>query len=136
MAIANARTFALATLSMVVLVPAAHGTVRAPKTTAPNVFVNIQIKITDARITLDRHTANRGDEVRFIIHNVGKKPHSFTFGATTRQAGMQTGFSRAFKPGEQKILLLFLDYRGPLSYRSIVPADRAKPGMKGIFRVL
>jgi hypothetical protein len=107
-----------------------------PSTTAPTVFVDIQVTITDARIALDRHTAHRGDEARFIIRNVGTKPHSFTLGSTARGMGVQTGFSRTLKPREQQILLLFLNYRGQLPYRSKLPADRAKPGMRGVFKIL
>ncbi len=36
---------------------------------------------------------------------------------------------------QQKILLLFLDYRGKVPYYGALPADRAKPGMKGIFTI-
>ena len=136
MVVGKGRTFALATLATVALVPAAHGSLRAPATTAPNVYVNIQVTITDTRITLDRHAANRGDEGRFVIRNVGKKRHNFTVGGAAPGKGVQTGFSATVNPAEQKILLLFFDYRGSLPYRSTIPADRAKPGMKGIFKIL
>ena len=132
----TARIFALAALSTLALVPAAHGTVRSPKTTTPDVFVNIQVKITDTRITLDRHSANRGDEGRFIIRNLGKKPHTFTLGSTRRTGVAQSGFSRLLRPGQQQILILFLDYRGPLQYRSTLPHDRELAGMRGVFHVL
>jgi hypothetical protein len=136
LAVGKALTFAAATLAIVGVVPAAHGTVRHPQTTAPDVFVNIQVKVTDTRITLDRHSANRGDEGRFILRNVGKKPHTFTLGTTTKKGGAaQTGFSRLLKPGEQKILILFLDYRGPVPYRSTLAHDRTLAGMRGVFHV-
>ena len=31
------------------------------------------------------------------------------------------------KPSQQTILLLFLDYHGPVPYRATLPADRGKP---------
>ena len=133
------RTFALAVLSAAALVSAAHGTVRihdGPSTTAPDVFLNIQVTITDTRITVKPRTAIRGAEARFIIHNVGTKRHNFTIGGTVRQAATQTGFSSVLNAKEQKILLVYLDYRGPLPYRSTIPADRSKPGMRGIFKVV
>ena len=133
------RIFAVTVLSAVALVPTARGAVRAqdrPLTTAPNVFVDIQVTITDTRITLNRRTANRGDEGRFIIRNIGTKPHSFTLGSQAYGTGVQTGFSHTLKPKTQKTLLLFLDFRGLIPYRSILPHDRGKPGMKGIFKIL
>jgi hypothetical protein len=132
----TSRILALAGLSAAMLAPAAAGASRGPSTTAPDVFVDIQVTITDSRIGLSRRTAHRGDEARFIIRNVGTKPHSFTLGTTVRGAGAQTGFSRTLKPKEQQVLLLFLNYRGRLPYRSKFPADRAKPGMRGVFKIL
>ena len=136
MAVGKAHLFALATLSTVLLAPAAHGTVRGSKTTAPDVFVTIRVTITDTRISLDRHSAPRGAEGRFVIRNAGKKPHTFTFGSTARSGAQQTGgFSRRLKANSEATLLLFFDYRGPLPYRSILPADRPLPGMHGTFTI-
>lgn len=136
MTVGKAHALALAVLSSVAFVPAAHGTVRAPKTTAPDVFVSIQVKITDTRIILDRHTANRGDVGRFIIRNVGKQPHTFTLGTTHRTGAIQTGFARRLEPGKYALAIMFLAYRGSLAYRSTLPADRGKQGMKGTFKIL
>jgi hypothetical protein len=131
----KSRILTLAAISAVALVPAAHGA--RPQTTIPNVFVTVHVTITDSRIILDRHSAGRGDEVRFVTRNAGTKVHNFTLGATTKRgAGIQTGFSSTLKPKEQKVILLFLDYRGPLPYRSLIKADVKKPGMRGIFRIL
>jgi hypothetical protein len=125
---------ALVALSAAALVPGANAS--GPQTTVPDVFLNVHVTITDSRITLDRHSATRGDEVRFILRNSGTKVHSFTLGTTTKRgAGNQTGFSSVLKPKAQKLILLFLDYRGPLPYRSILKHDQGKPGMKGIFTI-
>lgn len=128
----KSRILALAALSTVAFVPAALG---RPLTTAPDVFVDITVKLTDSRISVNPHGANRGDEARFIIRNTGTKPHAFTLGSTQRGLGVQTGFSRTLKPREQKILLLFLNYRGELKYYSKLKHDLGKPGMTGIFRI-
>jgi hypothetical protein len=135
------RSLSIAALLAAALVPAAQGTVRTsrggqPQTTEPTVFVTIHVTITDSRITLDRHTASRGDEARFVIRNLGTKVHGFSLGTTKYGSGTQTAFSRTLKPKEQKLILIFLDYRGHLPYRSHVKLDLAKPGMKGIFRIL
>lgn len=128
------RLFTLAALAIVALVPAAQGSAR-PQTTAPPPVVNVKVTITDTRIGVTPKGAQRGDYARFILVNMGKKPHTFTLGATKRGAGVQTGFSKSLKPNEQKTLLLFLDYRGQVSYRGSLPADRGLPGMKGIFTI-
>ena len=39
------------------------------------------------------------------------------------------------KPGQKKILILFLDIRGKLPYYGGLPADNNKPGMKGVFLI-
>ncbi len=104
-----------------------------PRTTAPPPVVDVKVTITDAAIRMSPKRAFRGDFARFILVNVGKKPHTFTFGGSKRGAGVQTGFSKLLKPREQKILLLFLDYRGRITYYGSLAADRVKPGMKGVF---
>jgi hypothetical protein len=98
--------------------------------------VTIHVAISDTRIKLDRRFASRGDEARFVMHNSGTKPHSFTLGTQTgRGVGNQTGFSTTLKPKQEKLILLFLDYRGPLPYRSILKHDLGKPGMRGTFTI-
>jgi hypothetical protein len=133
------RILSVAALLAVALVPAAHATARTssqPQTTVPDVFVTVHVTITDSRIRLDRYSARRGDEVRFIVRNAGTSSHNFTLGSTSKRgAGRQTGFSRTLKPREQKFILLFLDYRGPLPYRSNMKIDLTKPGMKGTFNI-
>ena len=126
---------ALAAVSAAALVPGAHAT--RPQTTVPDVFLTVHVTITDFRISLDRRSATRGDEVRFLMRNSGTKVHSFTLGstATKRGTGQQTGFSSVLKPKEQKLILIFMDYRGPLPYRSILKHDLAKPGMRGVFTI-
>ena len=116
------------------LVPAAQSSAQ-PSTTAPPPVVTIKITLTDAKIYLSPKRAQRGAMGRFILHNVGSKPHTFKLGHERRGTGSQTGFTRAVKPGEQSILILFLDYRGALPYFGSLPADRSKPGMKGTFTI-
>jgi len=48
---------------------------------------------------------------------------------------VQTGFNATVKPGQTKILILFLDVRGTIAYGPGLPADRNKPGMKGTFSI-
>jgi hypothetical protein len=121
--------FVLASLTLV------SATQARPHTTAPTVFYNIHVTLTNTRILLDKHSAPRGTYARFIIRNLDTRPHNFTLGKARRGTGAQSGFSRTLKPRQKQILLLFLDYRGPIPYHGGLKADRAKPGMKGIFTI-
>jgi hypothetical protein len=133
------RLTALAVLAGALIIPGAL-TARAdarPNTTVPDVFLPVHVTVTDSRISLDRKSAHRGDEVRFTIRNAGTKTHNFTLGTNTKRGiGSQVGFSTTLKPKQEKVFLLFLDYRGSLPYRSIVKADLKKPGMRGFFKIL
>jgi hypothetical protein len=120
------------------LVPAAQAAQQhsaRPQTTAPPPLIDIKVTISDTGIVLSRKRAFRGDYARFTLHNVGKQAHAFSFGKGKRGTGVQTGFSKLVKPSQVATLLLFLDYRGKVSYGGTLPADRAKPGMNGIFTI-
>jgi hypothetical protein len=133
----RSRLFALAAVMAAALVPVSLGSSARPRTTDPINFVDIQVKITDAKITVSPTSVERGIYGRFIVRNVGSKTHSFVLAAGTKKGtGIQTGFGRTVKPKSQKILLLFLDYRSVLHYSSTLPADRSKPGMKGTFHIV
>lgn len=116
--------------SLAVLVPAAQGT------TDPVEEVDVYVTLRDSGITLSRKEAVRGAVARFIVHNLGKKPHSFVLG-TGRVTAVRTGLStRVMQPRSKvKILLVFLDFRGGLTYRSTVKADLRNPKMKGVFTI-
>ena len=131
----KSRLLALAAVSAVALVPAAQSADR-PQTTAPPPVSNIKIIITDTGITVSPKLAQRGSMGRFILVNRGKKPHTFVLGHERRSTGVQTGFKKALKPNQQSVLILFLDFRGAIPYHSPLPADRSKPRMQGIFRIV
>jgi hypothetical protein len=131
----KSRLFALAAVSAVALVPAAQSA-RQPQTTAPPPVSNIKIVVTDAGITVSPKFAQRGSMGRFLLVNTGKKPHTLVLGHERRGTGVQTGFKKALKPSEQSVLILFLDFRGAIPYQAVLPADKNKPRMKGIFRIV
>jgi hypothetical protein len=131
----KSRLFALAAVSAVALVPAAQSADQ-PWTTAPPPVSNIKITITDTGINVSPKFAQRGSMGRFILVNTGKKPHTFVLGHERRGTGVQTGFKKALKPSQQSVLILFLDFRGTLPYHAPLPADKSKPRMKGIFRIV
>ena len=131
----KSRLFALAAVSAVALVPAAQSADQ-PQTTAPPPVSNIKVIITDSGITISPKLAQRGSMGRFILVNTGKKPHTFVLGHERRGTGVQTGFKKALKPSQQSVLILFLDFRGAIPYHSPLPADKNKPRMQGIFRIV
>src|SRR5262249_17473320 len=102
----------------------------AGATTAPNLFINVHVTLTDSKVIIRPKTAPRGSDARFIVRNIGKKPHTFTVGATQHGVGKQTGFTRSFKPGEHAILIFFLNQRGPIPYYSGASVGKAKPSMR------
>ena len=121
-------------MSALALIPVAHSAIQ-PRTTAPPQVITVKIMITDSAIHMTPRSAPRGDLGRFILVNAGKKRHVFSLGHQRRQTGSQTGFVKALKPGEQSVLILFLDYRGKLPYLGSLPADRANAKMKGTFTI-
>jgi len=94
-------------------------------------LVNVRVTITDAQISLDRRTMPRGAAGRFFVRNTGTRAHDFTLAGNHVLL-----YPVKVKPKTQKILLVYFDYRGALSYRSSLPYDRSKPGMKGTFTVV
>jgi hypothetical protein len=130
----KSRFAALAAASAVALVPAAE-TSAQPQTTAPPPVVTVKITITDSRIAVSPKRAQRGSMARFVLVNRGAKPHTFTMGHQRHGTATQTGFSKALRPSQQHILIYYLDYRGKLPYFGSLPADRSKPGMKGVFTI-
>jgi hypothetical protein len=106
-----------------------------PQTTAPPPVVDIKVRVTDKAILMSPKSAFRGVYARFTLVNTGHQAHTVLFGKTQKRSGVQTGFNAALKPEQQKVLLLFLDYRGGVPYYGTLPADRKKPGMKGTFTI-
>ncbi|HEX4679639.1 MAG TPA: hypothetical protein VH210_10610 [Gaiellaceae bacterium] len=131
---ASALSLVAAALSYTAAGTAAPSAVQ-PRTTAPPQVITIKIMISDTAIRMTPRSAPRGDMGRFILVNTGTKRHTFALGDERRQTGTQTGFTKSLGPGEQAILLLYLDYRGKLPYLGTLPADRVKPAMKGTFRI-
>jgi hypothetical protein len=128
------RFVALGVAAIAALVPATQS-LAEPDTTAPPPVVDVKVTITDSRFSVSPNRARRGSLARFILVNVGRKPHAFKLGHERRGTGSQTGFTTAVPAGKQKVNILFLDYRGTLAYSPALPSDRAKRGMTGQFTI-
>jgi hypothetical protein len=108
---------------------------RIARTTAPDYYVRINVTLSDSRITLSRYSAPRGADAKFYVRNVGTQVHSFQLGKAKAGLGFQDGFHVDLKPGQQKLLILFLDYRTKVPYFSPQKADLNNPHMKGFFTI-
>jgi hypothetical protein len=128
------RLVALGVAAIVALVPAAQSFAN-PDTTAPPPVVDVKITITDSRFAVSPKRARRGSLARFILVNLGKKPHTFKLGHERRGTGSQTGFTAPVPAGKQKVSIIFLDYRGTLPYAPALRTDRTKRGMTGKFTI-
>lgn len=103
-----------------------------PQTTTPTNVLRIHVTITDARITLDRHSAPGGVNGRFVLENVGTRKHNFTLEGGALGS---TAFTRTVGPHRHATISLFLDYRGTARYLDRLPADRNNAQMRGVFVV-
>ena len=126
------RLFALALLAGLVLASAGSAQVR---TTAPNVYVNVNVTLTDSRVIVSPRSAPRGADARIVVRNIGKSARPFAFGYNSLGSGVHTGFNRVFQPGRRSVLFLFLDSRGVISYYSGPSFARASSAAKGTFIV-
>ena len=128
------RFFAIGAISVAAIVLAAQSSAK-PLTTAPPEVITVRVTLTDSRFAVTPKSAPRGDLGRFILINRGKKSHSFALGHTQHGTGSQTGFTRTLTPGQQVVLIFFLDYRGQLAYRGTLPHERGIAAMQGTFRI-
>jgi hypothetical protein len=135
--------FALAAVAGIAVVPSAQAmtrgqqAARGPQTTEPGEIIDINVTMTDTRITMSDKTAQRGDQVDFHIQNNGRRSHNFVLGGTGPLALTGLGLStNLIKPKGSAVLQVFLDFRGNMTYKSSVRTDLAKPGMKGTFAIL
>ena len=99
-----------------------------PLTTKPTLVLDVHVTLGDKKIVLSPKTAPRGVQARFIIRNTGTRKHNFTLSGTKPQS-----FSTTLGPHQKKTVRIFLDFRGRFGYHDALRADRAKPGMRGVF---
>ena len=103
-----------------------------PETTNPGTYETVKVTLSEKATTLRPNYSARGVTAVFIITNRGTKTHTWIMGDTERGPGKTIGFSRTLKPGQQKTVVLFLDYRGRLPYFTPVAALKT---LKGTFLI-
>jgi hypothetical protein len=128
------RIFAFAAVAAAALIPAASG-VAQTRTTEPGEIIKINVTMTDTRMTIRNATVERGQQVDFWVHNIGRRAHDFTFqgqgAAALSNLGLSTG---AIKPRKTVVLQLFMDYRGKFTLLSKM--DPKKAGLRKTFTVI
>jgi hypothetical protein len=124
-----------AAISAIGVVPSAHG-VTGPNTTEPDVYQEVTVTITDTKIIVSDHNADRGEGVDFKVRNIGKKPHNFVLIGDSAIGLAHEGLGTpVLLPKKSWVLQVFMDIRGDIPYKSTLTADKKKPGMKGTFSV-
>ncbi len=104
-----------------------------PQTTNPGTYETVKVTLTEVSTTVRPNVSTRGVTAVFVITNRGKKTHTWVIGDTTRGPGKTIGFARTLRPGQQKTVVLFLDFRGRLPYFS--PGAAQKAAMRGSFKI-
>ena len=96
----------------------------ATATTAPAVQMTVNVKITDAGVSMSRYKARRGWAVHFVVRNTGSKPYAVDIG------GLLSG---PISPGKKKTLSASLEERGKYPFKVLVPSPSRRH--VGVFRV-
>jgi hypothetical protein len=126
------RSFALLLVaSLAFLSLAADGSAR-PQTTNPGGYLTVRVTITNTAVTMSPRRAPRGTTAIFLLSNLATTSRVFAVGDVSLTHHHGTGFAVKLARNQQKRVLLFLDYRGPLP-SSIGQAGKTK--VVGVFRV-
>jgi hypothetical protein len=110
---------------------AADGFAR-PQTTAPGGYLTVRVTLTDKGVTMSQTRARRGQTAIFLVANRAKTARVFTLGDVTLKRHRGTGFAIKVGANQQKRVLLYLDYRGPLPSSF---GSTAKTKVVGVFWV-
>jgi len=134
------RLLSLFALIAAMAVPLAHGATRVaatPKTTEPEEYIDVNVTVSDRKITLSDRNAERGNGVSFHVKNSGTKPHNFALTGPGAVGLDRTGLATpTLKPGQTFVLQVYMDYRGAIPYRSTIKGDASRIAMRGVFFVI
>ncbi|HTZ06482.1 MAG TPA: hypothetical protein VMB53_12155 [Gaiellaceae bacterium] len=103
-----------------------------PQTTAPGGYLTVRVTITDKGVTMTPNRARRGQTAIFLLSNDATTSRVFSIGDVTLTRHRGTGFAVKLARNQQKRVLMYLDYRGPLP-SSIGNAGKTK--VVGVFWV-
>jgi hypothetical protein len=117
--------------SFAALALAADGFAR-PQTTAPGGYLTVRVTLTDKGVTMSQTRARRGQTAIFLVANRAKTTRVFSLGDVSLKHHRGTGFAIKLGANQQKRVLLYLDYRGPLPSAL---GSTAKTKVVGVFWV-
>jgi hypothetical protein len=100
-----------ASFAFLVLTPV--GSTR-PQTTNPGGYQTIRIVITNKGLTISPNHARRGQIGIFLVANHSSGARVFSLGDVSLTHHRGSGFVMKLAKGQQKRVLLTLEYRGPL----------------------
>ena len=103
-----------------------------PQTTTPEMYVTVRVVVTNKGVTITPAHARRGSTVIFLLSNHATSSRVFALGDASLTHRRGTGFAVKLARNEQKRILLYLTYRGPLP-ASVATAGKAK--ILGVFLV-
>lgn len=102
------------------------------QTTSPGQYFTVRVTITNKSVTLSPGHAPRGSTAIFLVANFSTASRVVAVGDATLKGHRGTGFAVKLARNQQKRILVYLAYRGPLPC-SITAAGKTK--VIGVFRV-
>ena len=126
------RSFALLLAgSLAFLGVATEGSAR-PETTNPQGYLTVRVIVTNKGVTMIPKRAERGQTGIFLVSNQATTSRVFLLGRGSLTHRKGTGFVVRLARNQQKRVLCYLDYRGPLP-ASVGDARKVK--VVGVFFV-
>lgn len=127
------RSFALLlAVSFAFLGLAADASAR-PQTTAPGAYLTVRVIVTNKGVTISPSHARRGQTAIFLLSNLATSTRVFSLGDVSLKHHRGTGFAVKLGRNQQKRILLYLTYRGPLPAWLNPVGQKSK--VAGVFRV-
>lgn len=108
------RSFALILGASVAALGLAAGGSARPQTTNPGGYHTVRVVLTDGAVTMSSTHEARGSTAIFIVSNRGTSPRVLAVGDASLTHRRGTGFAVKLGRNEQKRILVYLSYRGPL----------------------
>jgi hypothetical protein len=103
-----------------------------PQTTAPGGYVTVRMVVTNKTVTISPPRARRGQTAIFLVSNLASTARVVALGDVSLKHHRGTGFAVRLGRNQQKRILCYLDYRGPLP---ATVGDGRKGKVAGVFFV-
>ena len=104
-----------------------------PQTTAPGGYVTVRLIVTNKAVTINPSRVRRGQTAIFLVSNLASSTRVISIGDVSLKHHRGTGFAIRLGRNQQRRILCYLDYRGPLP--AAVGDGRRKAKVMGVFFV-